>query len=218
MVSDELILWGRKSSANVQKPLWLIEEIGVAYERRDVGGRFGGLDTPQYGRMNPNRLIPVLQHGDLTLWESHAIVRYLAAVFSSGAIWPEDPRVRAEVDRWTDWTATTFQPAWVGAFWQVVRTPESKRDKAAIEEAIKRTNACFAIMDAALAAHPFLAGEGLSYADIVAGVSLYRWYTMDIERAPFAHVEAWYKRLQERPAFKRGAMVDYSELVARETA
>lgn len=218
LVTDGLILWGRKTSANVQKPLWLLEEIGVPFSRRNVGGRFGGLDTPKFGHLNPNRLVPVLQHGNVKIWESHAIVRYLAATYSNGDIWPTDSRTRAAVDQWADWTATTFQPAWIDVFWQLVRTPKSKRDAAAIEAAVKQTNRCFAIMNDALGEHAWLAGDRLTYADIVAGVSLYRWFSMDVEREPFAHVQAWYERLSERPAFQRGVMIDYSELIARETA
>ena len=166
----DVILWGRASSANVQKAMWALEEAGVAYERKDVGGRFGGLDTPQFGQMNPNRMVPVLQHEGLTLWESHAIVRYVAARFSSGGIWPEDAAERALVDQWTDWTASTFQSAWLGVFWLVVRTPTERHDGQAIADAVKRANAAFSIIESQLERTPFLAGERLTYADIVAGV------------------------------------------------
>nr|WP_295885848.1 glutathione S-transferase [uncultured Devosia sp.] len=122
-MSLELTLWGRASSANVQKVLWALGELGLAYEHRLVGGPHGGLDDPHYRAMNPNGLVPTLQDGDLVLWESHAILRYLAATYGADMLWRDDVRERAIVDQWTDWTATTFQPAWISVFWLFVRTP-----------------------------------------------------------------------------------------------
>ena len=210
-----LTLWGRASSANVQKTLWALEELSVPYAHQLVGGSHGGLDDPHYRAMNPNGLVPTLQDGDLTVWESHATLRYLAARFGQNTLWREDPRQRAIVDQWTDWTATTFQPAWIAVFWLFVRTPKEQHDAKAIAAAHGRTIAALKILDANLAERDFLAGNSLSYADIAAGVALYRWFTMDIERPAMPGVELWYKRLQERPAFRKAVMVSYAELVGR---
>ena len=127
-----ITLWGRSSSANVQKVVWALEELGVSYEHVPLGGKYGGNDTPEYLAMNPNGLVPTLRDGALVVWESHAIVRYLAAQYGAGSLWPADPRERTLVDQWTDWTATTYQPAWIGVFWLVVRTPAENHDEAAI--------------------------------------------------------------------------------------
>lgn len=212
---SEVVLWGRASSANVQKAVWALEETGTPYIRKDVGGRFGGIDTPQFVAMNPNRLVPVLQHGDLTMWESHAIVRYVAARFGESALWPAEPVRRAFVDQWTDWTATTFQPAWVGLFWLLVRTPQDQREPAAIAEAHKASVAALRIMNAQLQKTGYLAGNDFSYADIVAGTALYRWYTMDIERPSLPGVDGWHERLRQRPGFVKGVCISYDELVGR---
>jgi glutathione S-transferase len=179
-----LTLLGRLSSANVQKAVWALEELGLAYEHVPLGGKYGGNDTAEYLAMNPNGLVPTLRDGDLTVWESHAVVRYIAATYGEGGLWPVDSRERAIVDQWTDWTATTFQPAWIAVFWQLVRTPEPKQDQAAIAKSVAATEKCFAIMESRLSQVPFLAGEALSYADIVAGVSLYRWTTMEVGGLP----------------------------------
>jgi glutathione S-transferase len=210
-----ITLWGRLSSANVQKVVWTLEELGLPYEHVPVGGRFGGNDTPDYLAMNPNGLVPTLRDGDLVVWESHAIVRYLAASYGAGTLWPADPKERASVDQWTDWTATTFQPAWIAVFWQLVRTPEPQRDRAAIDKSVAATNRCFSIMEQALSKSPYLAGSQLTYADIVAGTAMYRWTTMEVERPPMPAVEAWHGRLSERPAFRKAVSVDYEELRAR---
>src|SRR3712207_2889948 len=128
-----LKLWGRLNSVNVQKVVWALDEIGMAYERIDAGTPFGVNDTPDFLRMNPNGLVPVIDEGSFVLWESNAIVRYLAARYAGGLLWPEDLRVRADADRWMDWQATTFLPAVSPAFMNLVRTPEAKRDANAVE-------------------------------------------------------------------------------------
>ena len=210
-----ITLWGRLSSANVQKAVWALEELGLPYEQVDVGGRFGGNDKTEYLAMNPNGLVPTLRDGDLTLWESHAIVRYLSAQYGAGSLFPGEPRERALTDQWADWTATTFQPAWIGVFWLVVRTPVDKHDEVAIAKAVAATERCFGMMDARLREVPFLGGQRLTYADLVAGVAMYRWSTMEIDRESFPAVTAWHARLNERAAFRKAVNVDYEELRAR---
>lgn len=207
-------LWGRNTSSNVQKVLWTLRELDLPFEHVVVGGKHGGLDTPAYGAMNPNRLVPVIEDGDLVLWESHAIVRYLAASYGAGTLWPEHPRERALVDQWTDWTASTYLPAWSSVFWAVVRTPAAQRDPGKIASGVAATHQALAIMDAQLARTPFLAGDSLTYADIVAGVTLYRWTTMEIERQPMPHVEAWHQRLNQRPAYAETVNTSYDDLRA----
>ena len=214
-MSPNLTLWGRASSANVQKTLWALEELGLPYAHKLVGGAHGGLNEPAYRAMNPNGLVPTLQDGNLTVWESHATLRYLAATYGENLLWPADPRERALVDQWTDWTATTFQPGWIAVFWLFVRTPREQHDEKAITAAIGKTIAALRILDATLAERDYLAGDKLSYADIAAGVALYRWFTMYIDRPAMPGVENWYLRLQQRPAFRKAVMISYEELVGR---
>lgn len=213
----DITLWGRLNSANVQKAVWALEELGLAYEHVPLGGSFGGLSEPDYLAMNPNGLVPTLRDGQLTVWESHAIVRYLAGRYGAGSLFPVDPVERAIVDQWTDWTASTFQPAWISVFWLLVRTPESKRDAAAVERAVGATLRCFELMEARLAEVTFLAGGELTYADIVAGSAMYRWMTMPVERPALPNVEGWYARLQDRAPFRKGVCVPYDDLIARDT-
>ena len=208
-------LWGRLNSANVQKAVWALEELALPYEHIPAGGSFGGLDTPEYRAMNPNGLVPVLRDGDLTLWESHAIVRYLSAQYGSGLLYPTDPVERALADQWTDWTATTFQPAWIAVFWDLVRTPKAQQDAAKIERGIVATVRCLSMMDQRLEVVPYLGGAEFTYADIVAGAAMYRWTTMPIDRPALPNVEAWHQRLLERPAFREAVCVPYDELVGR---
>jgi glutathione S-transferase len=212
-----ITLWGRLSSGNVQKAVWALQELGVPYEQIELGGKFHGLDTPEFLALNPNGFVPVLKDGDLTIWESHAIVRYLAAEYASGLLWPTDNRARALADQWTDWTATTFQPAWILPFWLIVRVPVAEHDHAAIDAALAKAFKAFEIMDGQLQRTPHLAGEDFTYADIVAGVAMHRWSTMDIERPALPGVEAWHHRLLSRPAFQKAVCISYAELVGRKS-
>ncbi len=208
----DITLYGRKTSVNVQKVVWALEELRVPYSQVELGLNFGGVDTPEYLAMNPNGLVPTLKDGELTLWESHAIVRYLSATYGAGNLWPELPRVRAPADQWADWTAMRFQPAWGAVFGAVARTKPAARSKKAIAAAMEGANVCFRILDGQLRKTPYLAGDRLTYGDIIAGALLYRWYTMEIEREPMAGVDAWYERLKERPAYAKGVCVDYEIL------
>jgi glutathione S-transferase len=211
-----ITVWGRLNSINVQKVIWALEETGVAYDHVPLGGKFGGLDDPAYRAMNPNGKVPTLRDGDLVVWESHAIVRYLAATHGA-ALRAADAKGRAIADQWTDWTATTFQPAWIDLFWLFVRTPTAQHDKVAIGKALAASFSAYGILDQRLATTPFLAGDILTYADIVAGVSMYRWMTMEIQRPDLPHLAAWYQRLNARPAFQRAVCVSYADMVGRLT-
>jgi glutathione S-transferase len=210
-----ITLWGRLTSSNVQKVVWALGELGLDYEHVPLGGRYGGNKRPDFLAMNPNGLVPTLRDNGLVVWESHAIVRYLCAEYGSSTIFPPEPAKRALVDQWTDWVATTFGPAWNGLFWQLVRTPVPQHDQAAIDKALAATNRCFEIMEKRLGDVPYLGGAHLTYADIVAGVAMYRWTTMDIQRPAQPGVEAWHARLLERPAFVKAVNVDYEELRGR---
>ena len=207
-----VVLWGRASSANVQKARWALEEVGIDYDLKEVGGKFGGLDTPQFTGMNPNGRVPVFQDQGLTVWESHAIVRYIAAKFGAGSLWPEALEQRARVDQWTDWTATTFQPVWLELFALVVRTAPDRRDVALIKAMTSKTLAMLEIMSEPLSRSAFLAGDQFTYADIVAGVSLFRLTTMEVDVPLPPAILAWHERLRERPAFVKSVEISYDDL------
>jgi glutathione S-transferase len=208
-----LTLYGRRSSINVQKVAWFIAELGLEHEHVQLGGTFGGLDRPEFLAMNPAGRVPVIDDGGVVVWESHAILRYLAASAGSGDFWSKEPARRASVESWMDWSQTRLQPDFIhGVFWGFYRTPESQRNAAAIADAITRTSQDFAMLDRLLANRPFVSGEVLGLADIPTGVLLYRYYTLDIERPALPNVEAWYERLQSRAAFREHAMVNYEEM------
>lgn len=196
--------------------MWAVGELGLPHERIDVGGKFGGLDTPEFGRLNPNRRIPTLEDDGVAVWESHAILRYLAAKYGEGTLWAADPAERALADCWIEWTASSFQPAFTnGVFVGLIRTPPERQDRAAIASDIAATGALLKILDGHLAGRPYVAGAAFTMGDIATGVQLYRYFTLDIERPKLPNLEAWYERLKQRPAFCEHVMVSYDELRVR---
>jgi len=211
-----LTIWGRRSSLNVQKVMWLVGELRIEHRRIDAGGQFGGLDTPEFRTMNPLGRVPVLDDNGIVVWESHTILRYLAARYGQGRFWSESAGERSQVDRWMDWAQTALQPDFLmGVFWGFYRTPEPQRNWPAIRDKIARCAIHFQLLDKMLAGRRFLCGNALSLADIAIGTSLFRYFGLEIERPSVPHVEAWYDRLQERPAYHEHAMVPFTELRGR---
>jgi glutathione S-transferase len=198
-----LKIWGRTNSVNVKKALWALEELGLKYERIDAGMQFGVNKTPEYLGMNPTGLVPTIDDGGFVLWESHAIVRYLAAKHGAGTLWPNDLRVRADADRWMDWTHSFSREFQRPVFWPLVRTPPEKRDLKAIEEACRKCGELLAIPDQNLSKKPYLAGSNFTMGDIPLGCHVQLWMRLPIERPRQPNLEAWFNRLCGRPAFKK---------------
>jgi glutathione S-transferase len=212
-----LKVWGRRNSINVQKVLWVIGELELTHEQIDAGGSFGGLDTDEFGAMNPNRRVPVIDDDGTVVWESHAIVRYLAAKYGAGSLWPEDVGARARSDMWTDWVLADLQPAFIGLFWNLYRTPEDQRNWNLIRQGIARSAILFQLLDRHLGEHAFIAGDTLTMGDTPAGAQLYRYFELEIDRPALPNVEAWYARLQEREPYRTHVMVSFEDLKGRRT-
>ena len=204
------IVWGRATSSNVMKALWGLGELGLPYERIDVGGAFGKTDTVEYRTMNPTGLVPTLQEGEFTLWESNAILRYLAQGHASGtALWPTEPHARANIDRWMDAQQTVFNRPMSQVFWGLVRTPPEKRDLPAVETAIAETTKAWRMVETELKKHDYIGGTEFSLCDIPWGVHAHRWFNMDylgLTRPEMPAVRAWYDRLCQRPAYRSAVM------------
>ncbi len=200
-----ITIWGRISSINVRKVVWCAQELGLSFIRRDAGGAFGVVKTPQYLRMNPNALVPVVEEGDHVLWESNVIVRYWCARHSAGSLYPLDLRERFDAERWMDWQQTTFNPAGRDAFWQLIRKPGGQIDTARVEASIQATEPLIDMLDAHLAGRSWMCGERLTMADIPLACEIHRWRGLPIEQRPRTHVDRWYAQLLQRPA-SRGVL------------
>jgi glutathione S-transferase len=202
-----LKIWGRNNSINVQKVMWAVGELGLPHERIDAGGAFGGLDSADYGVLNANRRVPTIEDDGVVVWESNACVRYLAARYGAGGLWPEDPAVRACADMWMDWQQTTLLPDMTTVFWGLVRTPEAERDHAAIKAAAARLGDLWRRLDDHLAKRRFVAGDSFTMGDIPVGAACYRYCQLAIERPRLGAIEAWYERLQQREPYRMHVML-----------
>jgi glutathione S-transferase len=202
-----LTVHGRASSLNVQVVMWTIAELGLEAERIDVGFGFGGNDTAEFLAMNPNGLVPVLEDADVTMYESAAIMRYLSARHGRAPFWPEDPVARAPVDMWAEWAKTTFQPSFLRPvfFPALTGQPIDPKSRAGCEKNLD-------ILEARLAAGPWLLGGAFTAADIEAGVALYRYFTVPLDRKERPALAAYYDRLVARPAYAEHVMIDYAFL------
>lgn len=198
-----LKIWGRANSSNLKKVTWLCEEIKLPYERVDAGMSFGVVNTPEYRKLNPNGLVPTIDDDGFILWESNAIVRYLAAKHAAGTLWPTDLKVRADSDRWMDWCTSTLWPTFRPVFWNLVRTPPEQRNMKEVEEGAKKTGEMLMRLDSYLAGRKFLAGDELTIGDLAFGPVVYLVNNVPFDRPKLANYDAWYARISERPAFRK---------------
>jgi glutathione S-transferase len=194
-------IWGRRTSSNVQKVMWTVAELGLAHERIDLGGPFGGNREPAYQALNPNGLVPTLVDDDLVLWESNSIVRYLAGRYGPGPLEPADLKMRALANQWMDWQLSVVAPAISPAFWGLVRTPPEARDLAAISASQRKTSEVLGIFDQALGRQLYAAGPDFSMGDVPLGVMVYRFYHLVPEPPKFPNLARWYGAIASRPAF-----------------
>jgi glutathione S-transferase len=198
-----LKIWGRATSSNVQKVLWCCAELDLEFERVDVGGPFGGNRDPEYLAMNPNGLVPTVKDGDLVMWESNTICRYLATTRNGEHLYPRDPAARTHVERWMDWQLAVIGAPMGQLLFGLVRSTPETRDPAAIERARQRAAGAWTIIDDELKNRTYLAGDHLSLAEIVLGTQIYRWFAFPIERPELPNLRAWYVRMHQRPGFKK---------------
>jgi glutathione S-transferase len=198
-----LHLWGRLSSINVRKVVLCTQVLELELPRSDAGMAFGVVNTPDYRARNPNGLVPLLQDGDFTLWESNAIVRYLCA--RENRLYPASLKERFDAERWMDWQQTTLNRASGPAFVQWIRTPVERRDAQAIAQSVTATEPLFALLDAHLAQQAFMVGDALTMADIPIACEVHRWWGLPQPRPAWPHLERWYAQWLAMPA-SRGVL------------
>src|SRR5579871_4287489 len=196
-----LKIWGRTSSSNVQKVLWCCAELDIAFERVDLGGPFGGNRDPEYLAMNPNGLVPTVKDGDLIMWESNTICRYLCTTRGGERLYPKDPAARTHVERWMDWQLAVVGPPMGQLLFGLIRTKPEARNPAEIEGARRRALAAWEIVEDELKGQPYLGGDALSLAEIVLGTQIYRWFNFPLERPNLPNLRGWYDRMREHPGF-----------------
>jgi glutathione S-transferase len=199
----------------VQKVLWLVGELGLPHEHVPAGGDFGRLDEPGFRWINPHGLVPAIEDDGVTVWESHAILRYLAEAYGGDRFWPSLAD-RSRIEPWMDWEQTSFQPSFSnGLFWGYYRTPADRHDWPTIRRHVAVCGHELSVLDGILARQAFVAGEAFSLADMPIGTCMYRYFGLDLPRPPLPNVERRYGDLQTRPAYREHVMLPFADLRGR---
>jgi glutathione S-transferase len=194
-------LLGRKTSGNVQKVMWLFEELKMPYTREDYGRQFNNnTQTPEYLRMNPNAKVPTLVDGDLVVWESNTILRYVAAKAKS-ALYPSDLARRTHVERWMDWQLAALNPPYLAMFKETKLEPDKR--SADFPAQLKDFSAQLSILDKSMADRKWVGGNELSIADICLGPIVYRCLRFPVELPALPNLKHWDAAISAREPFKK---------------
>lgn len=194
--------------------MWCVQELKLSYVRHDAGFIYGVTDTDQFAAMNPNRTVPVLRdEAGPPLWETGAILRYLAGRYGPASFWPVDPLERAQVDKWAEWAKINVAMGFTGPiFWRAVRTPENERKPAEIAAALDKFHATLGIAEQRLQSSEWIAGPDFTLADIQAGHVLYRYFDIEIQRPDLPAIRRYFERLMDRAAYREHVAISYDEL------
>ena len=198
-----LKILGRSSSINVQKVMWCAAELGAEVERIDIGGKYGGNDSAVYLSKNPNGLVPTMEDGEVVLWESNTIVRYLAETRATPPWFATDAAGRGLASQWMDWYLTRMHSPMTVIFMGQVRTAPEDRDREAEKKAAEQAGRMWRLVDAQLEKHDFITGDEPTIGDIPIGCSVNRWHLLDVARPALPRLQAYYQRLKERPAYRQ---------------
>ena len=187
--------------------MWTAGELGIEYAREDMGGSFGFSD--EYLRLNPNKVVPTIRDGDLSLWESNACVRYLARTYGEGSLWPTDSRTLARADQWMEWQRSDISAAFFPLFQNKIKFSADEVNADQIAAGVTQCMRLYGQLDRHLEQQTYLAGDEFTSGDIPLGTITYRYMNLDIERIELPHVHAWYERLCERPAYRHHVMIPF---------
>jgi glutathione S-transferase len=199
---NNLHIWGRLNSINVQKVLWLCEDLKIPFERTDAGMQYGVNKTQFYLQLNPNGLVPVIKDNELVLWESHAILRYLSKKHDvADILYPKSADQAAKIDQWLDWYNTTAWPVMRPLFWGFIRTKPEERNLQELEKTRVQMSSILKILDNQLKSTPWVTGDHFTIADLPLALIAFRWFNLPIEREDYQHLSRWFKQIELRPGY-----------------
>ena len=195
-----LRILGRGTSGNVQKVVWLLEELNEPYKREDYGRQFNNTQTEEYLRLNPAGKVPTLVDGEAVVWESNTILRYLCNKLAAGAaLYPSEPAARSQVERWMDWQLAALNAPYLGVF----REAKKKEDERAASFAAdaKELTAQLELLDKGIGG--WIAGANFSVADICLGPIIDRALAFPVSLPAIPGLRAWRDRVVAREANKK---------------
>lgn len=198
-----LTILGKTTSINVRKVLWTCAELGLPFQQEDWGIGFQPTSSPEFLALNPNGMVPVIKDGDVVLWESNTICRYLAGKHQRFDLLPQDYAARAGVEKWMDWQVSDLNNSWRYAFMSIARQHPDYTDQAQVNASITQWNRMMSVLENQLArTGAYVTGEQFTLADVVLGLSVNRWYmTVQDHRPELAAVQRYYQLLSQRPAY-----------------
>jgi glutathione S-transferase len=196
-----LRLLGRNTSGNVQKVIFLLEELGLPYTREDYGRQFNNTADESYLSLNPNGKVPTLVDDKVVIWESNTILRYLCNKQNNTALYPADPAARSQVERWMDWMLASLNPPYLGIFKEAKKAPGERA--ASWDADSKDLKAQLQILNTGIAGRKWAGGDSFSLADIALGPVVIRCLDFPVDLPELGNLAAWRKKLMERPAFKK---------------
>lgn len=207
-----IVLYGRRLSFEVQKVLWLLDELGITYEHIELGNNPEETSTTEFKNLNPMQKIPVLKDGDKVIWESNSILRYLSGEYGDKDWREDDPYSQSLYERWMDWSQTFFEPAFIGVFWGYYRTPPELRNMDEVYSSLETCRNCLEKLEGQLSGKKYLAGDDITLADISAGVLVFRLVEVGLDIVLPENVENWYSQLKLREGYRTWVMSDFSSL------
>jgi glutathione S-transferase len=198
-----LQILGRTSSINVRKVLWTCAELALPFQQEDWGSGFRATNVPEFLALNPNAMVPVIKDGELVLWESNSIIRYLAGRYHGESLYPVEPGERARCDQWIDWQASELNRSWSYAFLALVRHSPAHQDPQQIDLSCANWARHMAMIEGQLRkTGAFIAGDAFSLADIPIALSINRWLETPLQHGELPAVAAYMARLATREAYR----------------
>jgi glutathione S-transferase len=193
-------LLGRKTSGNVQKVLWLLEELGLPYEREDYGRQFGNTQSEDYLRLNPNGKVPTLVDGDTVVWESNTVLRYLANK-AGGRLYASEAAARSRIERWMDWQLAVLDQPYLAVFREAKNPPEQRSPQFAAN--VATLGQTLGILDRGMGGAAWVAGGELTIADISLGPALHRCFGFGVDLPELKSLRRWHGEVVKRAAFQK---------------
>ncbi len=201
-------LYGFPRSPNTWKVRAVAAHLGIPLEFEDVDLSKGASHTPDYLALNPTGRTPTLVDGDFKLWESTAIMQYLASQ-KPNSLWPDDATTRADIMRWQSWSLAHFgkegcEPL---LFQRVVKQVFNlgPPDEAIIAQSLECFDRDATVLDAHLAKQPYLVGKEVTLADFSVAAILFYAERASLPVAPYTHVKDWLARVSALPCWRETA-------------
>ena len=202
-------LYGRRNSINVQKVSWALCELNLEFKWHDEYGKFGKVNVENYEKINPQLIVPTLDHNGSIIKQSNAIVRYLYRKYTDVYEISKDEDI-AIAESWMEFQTTDLQLNMTPIFWGLVRNAPEDRDQELIDKNIILLNEKFEIFDKFLEERDYILNNKFGMSDIIMGAASYRYLSLPIERPNLLNLKSWYDKISNRDSFKKNILGTFS--------